>query len=371
MKRLFYLILSLGILCPPVYAEETHAWLEEAYQAIKSSYIKEISLNDVVMPVLQKLQVLDNNIKISSGRETVTIYHNGRMYKTVKKPITEEPRVWADFTTHVVRECANISPKIKLRDFDVFDILMYNGLPVFDANAGYRSDFVDAAADDNIIRIQTYADKMYGSFLYVRLGMLNEYTVSELKKSLARHTDIKGLLLDLRGNQGGYLQSGLEVADMFVDKGVLLATSGRDENIYKYYRAHEGDVLNGLPITILVDARTASAAEALAVALRDHGRAKIVGAQSYGKSSVQNLFRLSNGGSLFLTTEVFYSPSGQQIDTVGIRPNVCSEIFGEDSNIDELLDYTYDFICPKFSRDSSFDLKVALRLLERKNEHSN
>ncbi len=371
MKHLIYLILSFGILCSSVSAQDSQTWLEEAYQAIKSSYIKEVRLNDVVIPVLQKIQTLDKNIKISGGQETVTIYQNGRIYKTIKKPTTEEPKAWADFTMHVVRECSAISPKIKLRDFDILDVLLYNGLPAFDANIGYRSEFIDSAEDDNITRIQTYADSMYGTALYVRLGMLNEYTVNKLKKSLEQHPNISGLLLDLRGNQGGYLQSGLDVADMFIDKGVLLATSGRDENVYKYYRAHEGDVLNGLPITILIDARTASAAEALAVSLRDHGRAKIVGAQSYGKSSVQNLFHLSNGGSLFLTTEVFYSPSGQQINTVGIRPNVCSEIFGEDSNIDELLDYNYDFICPKFSRDSSFDLNVALRLLDRKNKHSN
>ncbi|WP_405602451.1 MULTISPECIES: S41 family peptidase [unclassified Pseudoalteromonas] len=135
---------------------------------------------------------------------------------------------------------------------------------------------------------------------------------------------LKGLVIDLRDNPGGTLQSAIAVSDMFLQSGTIVTTKGRFFDANKTFYAKRGDVLKGAPIVVLINENSASAAEILAAALKDNNRATVVGNQSFGKGSVQSLIPLGNGDTaLKLTTAKYFTPSGKSIDGVGITPDVA------------------------------------------------
>ena len=138
----------------------------------------------------------------------------------------------------------------------------------------------------------------------------------------ATHGGPAGYILDLRSNGGGVLEEALDISDQFLDGGEIVSRRGRTaENIQRYY-ARPGDLTNGRPVIVLVDAGTASASEIVAGALQDHHRALIVGEQSFGKGSVQSVWNIGPKRALRLTTELYYLPSGRSIQGEGIEPDI-------------------------------------------------
>lgn len=151
-----------------------------------------------------------------------------------------------------------------------------------------------------------------------------EALAAEIAKAEARTGGLPGIVLDLRGNPGGYLTQAIEVADMFLDNGVVVATRGRHPASSNNYRAHMGAVAKEKPLVLLIDGRSASASELLAAALVDAGRAAAVGSVTYGKGSIQNLEELANGGELIITWSRMHAPSGYLLDGLGVLPSVCT-----------------------------------------------
>jgi carboxyl-terminal processing protease len=164
-------------------------------------------------------------------------------------------------------------------------------------------------------------------YAYLRISTFQADTGSEVTRKLKAlqgqaETPLQGLVLDLRSNPGGLLNSAIEVADAFLDSGAIVSTKGRLGYANAAYEARKGDLLDGAPIVILADSGTASAAEVLAGALRDHQRALVMGNASFGKGSVQTVLPLDNGDSIKLTTARYYTPSGASIQASGIEPDV-------------------------------------------------
>jgi carboxyl-terminal processing protease len=164
-------------------------------------------------------------------------------------------------------------------------------------------------------------------YAYLRLSNFQADTGSEVTKKLEAlkakgKRPLRGLVMDLRSNPGGLLNTAIEVADAFLDEGVIVSTKGRLGYASAEYSARRGDLLDGAPIVILSDSGTASAAEVLAGALRDNRRALIMGTASFGKGSVQTVLPIDNGDSIKLTTARYYTPSGSSIQASGIVPDV-------------------------------------------------
>lgn len=164
-------------------------------------------------------------------------------------------------------------------------------------------------------------------FAYLRIAYFEADTAEELRRTLARLKAeaggrLAGLVLDLRNNPGGLLTTAVESADLFLDGGLIVSTRGRGPAANTLYRAGPGDLLDGAPMAVLIDVGTASSAEVVAGALRDRGRALLLGARSFGKGSVQTLIELDNGDALKLTTARYYTPSGRSIQAAGILPDV-------------------------------------------------
>ena len=210
----------------------------------------------------------------------------------------------------------------------------------------------------DIIKIQSVKHEIYNNIGYLRITSFTEQTEEGLLKSIKKieNENVDGYVLDLRSNPGGLLSQAVKVSDIFLKRGEIVSTRGRDKKDIRRYRAKNKDRTNGKPIVVLINGGSASASEIVAGALQDHRRAIIVGTQSFGKGSVQTIipFQRSNADSMSgirLTTARYYTPSGESIQGKGITP----DIFVEQGEFE-----SYDF-----KRYSESDLKDSL---DKKNE---
>ena len=169
---------------------------------------------------------------------------------------------------------------------------------------------------------QRYLEEGFG---YLRIAQFQSGTGDEVEKAVIQlkdEGDLEGLIIDLRNNPGGVLQSAVTVSDAFIDDGLIVSTRGRMEDSEQRYNARTPDSIKGVPIVVLVNAGTASASEIVAGALQDHGRAIVMGTTTFGKGSVQTLLPLTNEKAIKLTTARYYTPNGKSIQAAGIIPDI-------------------------------------------------
>ena len=166
-----------------------------------------------------------------------------------------------------------------------------------------------------------------GGFIYARITMFSETTAEDFATGIARlrrdrGAKPRGVIIDLRNNPGGVLESAVEVADQMLESGVIVSADGRTPASRFSMSATAGDILPGVPVILLVNGSTASAAEILAGALQDHHRATLLGRRTFGKGSVQTVMPISEGRALKLTTSRYFTPSGRSIQGRGIDPDL-------------------------------------------------
>ncbi|HYE44623.1 MAG TPA: S41 family peptidase [Caulobacter sp.] len=191
-----------------------------------------------------------------------------------------------------------------------------------------KTDPFDVTLVREVIKQKVVTSRMEGDYGYVRLSTFNEKateeTIAAIKDLQAKNPKMKGLVFDLRRNPGGLLDQAVGVADIFLDGGEVVSQRGRDPRDIERYNARPGDLLDGLPVVVLVDNGSASAAEIVAGALQDRKRAEVVGLTTFGKGSVQTVIPLRGGsdGAVKLTTARYYTPSGKSIQRTGIEPDL-------------------------------------------------
>jgi len=160
---------------------------------------------------------------------------------------------------------------------------------------------------------------------YIRIAQFQSTTGKEVREAvdkLAAEGKLQGLILDLRNNPGGVLQSAVEVSDVFIADGLIVYTSGRLANADLRFSATTPDATGGVPLVVLVNEGTASASEIVAGALQDHGRAVVMGVSTFGKGSVQTILPLNNEKAIKLTTALYFTPNGRSIQAEGIVPDI-------------------------------------------------
>lgn len=165
---------------------------------------------------------------------------------------------------------------------------------------------------------------------YIRIAQFTERTPGELEEMIRDLEDdgVKGLIIDVRGNPGGLLTETVEATDLFLDEGVIIIQVDREGN-ERIAAARPGQVTE-LPLVIVQDEQSASGSELLAVALQEHGRATIVGARSFGKGTVNSVRELSDGGAIYVSIARYLSPDRNQIEGLGVAPDVPVELTPED-----------------------------------------
>ncbi len=178
------------------------------------------------------------------------------------------------------------------------------------------------------IRVKSVKAKtLEKGFGYVRVSQFQERSSSDLKKAISKLKKenggkLNGIVLDLRNNPGGLLDSAVEISDIFIKKGGIVSVKGREEGSRIVHSATPTDMLEDAPIVVLVNGGSASASEIVAGALQDHKRAIIMGSKTFGKGSVQTVVPLGNNTAIKLTTARYYTPSGRSIQAKGIDPDI-------------------------------------------------
>ncbi len=175
----------------------------------------------------------------------------------------------------------------------------------------------------------TITENTKNGIVFVKIKNFNQDTARSLAAKLEQVRGVlgltmKGLVLDLRGNPGGLLKQSVKVADLLLTQGKIISTRGRHADSIHHYEAGGRDLAFGLPVVVVVDGKSASAAEIVAAALQDRDRAVVIGTSSFGKGSVQTVLRLPNDGEITLTWSRLVAPSGYSFHGLGVRPAICT-----------------------------------------------
>jgi len=193
-------------------------------------------------------------------------------------------------------------------------------------------DLISISLVRDNIQVKSVKSRYLGDgYGYVRINQFAEKTTEDLQNALHRIASesadgtIHGLILDMRNNPGGLLQQAVRVSDLFLNEGIIVYTDSRLDSQKQKYFAQARGTEPDYPIVVIVNGGSASASEIVAGALKDHGRAIVVGTQTFGKGSVQTITPLDSGGALTLTTALYFTKSGRSLQALGVTPDVIVE----------------------------------------------
>ena len=212
-----------------------------------------------------------------------------------------------------------------------------------------------------IIQIEAVRWRTEGNIGYVRVIKFTEKVESEIEKAMddihrKLGSRLQGVVLDLRNNPGGLLSQSVVLSDAFLEDGDIVSIRGRLKHRERNYSASSGDLAEGLPLVVLINEGSASASEIVSAALKQHGRATVMGRRSFGKGSVQTLLPLSNDGVLKLTTQLYFTPKGNAIQANGVEPDI---ILLKEKSKEEQKDHEEEV------RRSEADLPNALKRISK------
>ncbi len=340
------LLLAPGVLHAQSSKSDTYEQLKlfgDVFERVRSSYVEEVTDKELVEAAINgMLSSLDphssyldadsfGDMQVQTkgafgGLGIEVTMENG--FVKVVSPIDDTPAFRAgveagDLITHLDSE-----PVLGLNLSDAVDRMRgeVGSDIVLTIRRGDQEPF-DITITRDVIRIQSVRSRVEGNIGYIRVTAFNEQTapgldkaIADLKKELG--DEVIGWVVDLRNNPGGLLNQAIAVTDAFLDKGEIVSTRARDPEETYRFNAEPGDMVNGQPLIVLINGGSASASEIVAGALQDHGRAIIMGTQSFGKGSVQTIIPLPGHGAMRLTTSRYYTPSGRSIQATGIVPDI-------------------------------------------------
>lgn len=219
-------------------------------------------------------------------------------------------------------------------------VKLLRGDPGTEVSVGIRRADTARLIDFKIVRDTIKIETVHSEILsddigYIRLRQFIKTSAPDVGKAVIdlKNKKAKGLILDLRNNGGGLLDSARDICDLFIDGGLVVSTKGRVDSANEEFYAHEG-VLTQLPLVVLINEGSASASEIVSGALRDRNGTLLIGAKSFGKGSVQVLFNLSDGSGMFVTTARYFTPKGVRIDHVGLSPDIYVKSLWSDEDRD-------------------------------------
>ena len=313
IKKIFLMLVCciVGITDASAYEYKK---LDTLFRTINTDYVRKANFKNISIKGLKLLSQFDTNLKLYNSDSKAFLYQNNVLIGIFDLPKKEEnSESWKNFMMTILRVSAQRSEKISEYEKDI------------------ESSLFNLIADnlDSFSRIENtkYAEKalqysIHKDILYIRPNLFKDGTADFIKRITANHPNIKGIILDLKGNIGGSLNEAIQTADLFLDGGIITYSEDKFKQV-KYYTATEGDIFNGKPIVVLTDDKTASAAEIIVAAFGEQSRAVIVGTKTFGKGSIQNTYQIEKK-TLFLTSGYFFSPSGKSINNIGLIPQICT-----------------------------------------------
>jgi carboxyl-terminal processing protease len=336
--------LDLG---PDITEEQTKSMISEIATKIRTEYVEQVREDKLLEGALNgMLGSLDPHSAyyspktFSSLQKTIQAEYGGLGLEVLPEngiikvisPMDDSPGFKAGLLPGDLIVAVDNKPLIGLTPTEAIDKL--KGKPGEKISISVRrenSPPLELTLTREIIKPPSVKWRREGNIGYVRIGLFNQNTTSGLQLAIQEFKtelgqNLQGILIDLRNNPGGVLDQAISVSELFLPKDKdIVSTKGRDSKVVNKFVSRGDDVLNGLPIAILINAASASASEIVAGALQDHKRAVILGTKSTGKGSVQIVVPLSNGGAIKYTTSLYFTPSGRSIQKTGILPDVTIE----------------------------------------------
>ena len=354
MKRNFFLLLLL-LFCNTGNTEEESEFSEamlpledlrvfaESFKRIRSSYVDDITDQDLlILAIKGMLAELDphsvylDKEAIKNFEESTSGNYGGLGIEIIKEqsfikvisPIDDTPASRAGIESgDLITNLDGISVKgMSISDA----VKIMRGEPETTISLSIlkkeTSEVIDLNLTRQLVKVssvrQRYLEEGFG---YLRIAQFQARTAQEVREAIIKLKDsgnLNGLIIDLRNNPGGILRASVDVADTFLDKGLIVYTLGRLEESQNRYEARPGDMLSGLPIVTLVNEGSASASEILAGALQDQERSIVMGTNTFGKGSVQTIIPITETRAVKLTTARYFTPNGRSIQAEGIIPDI-------------------------------------------------
>ena len=356
--------LWLFLLCFVVFVKEANAW-SNVFKEVIDSYVYHVEVENLAIATLKGLQKVDKKLRVGNDSSRITLYYEGKVIKVQRKPDDNKNIfAWGDITNQFIDAAIEKSTIAAERDFEIVDILASEMIKILDKDTSFYKD-IDEASNIGLRNKRTFASRQEDGILYIKIAAFNKQTVTELKNILESIDDIRALIIDLKGCPGGMTGEAILAVDLFLDKGIIASTRGRNKNEETYYSAVDEKFWNLTPIFILVDGDTASSAEIFAVALQEQGLAKVIGTKTKGKGSMQKLIKLETGSVLAVTNGFFYSPAASNLDGVGVKPDVCTFEMLENKDIANLLKQQNGSCMAESREDTNFEENVALFMLKQ------
>lgn len=355
MKKVWVILLLLW--SASAQAEEVSPW-HNIYAQVQQNYVYEISVEDLAAAALKGLHLIDKDLQTGNGSSRITLYYKGKVVKVLRKPENKnDARAWGNLSEQIIAAAEEKSPTARERDFEAMDVLAAEMVKILDKDSKFYGN-IDEAQGVKQRNHRVFATRREGEALYIKIGAFNKQTLAELKKALSENNEAAYLVLDLKGCPGGMPGEAIAAADLFLDDGIIASAKGKNPQEETYYNASAGDEWLAKPVFTLVDGATASAAEILAAALQEQGRAKIIGTATKGKGSMQKLVGLPGGSVLAITNGFFMTPAANKIDGRGIRPDVCTFEMPESKDLNNLLQQQNGVCGAEEREEAELELKV-------------
>jgi len=297
----------------------------QVFDVLEQDYIIQTNPKEIALNGLQALHDVDKNVFIKQiENNQIGLYQKDTLIKAFDLPNENASKeVWSDFCKEILKESSKISEKLDVLDFELPDRFAFHVFKKLDGYSNYFSTFGESEEKPFKIKRQ-FASRVVDNILLIRALSFQKNISERIKNVVEECSKCEGIILDLRGNHGGFFDESIKVADLFLDEGIIGYTLSLENNIPEYYSASNSDIAEGKPMVVLTDGLTASAAEVLAAALSEQNRAVLIGTKTYGKGTLQDVKKMSADRTMTVTTSFLYTPSGLKIDKEGLSPFICT-----------------------------------------------
>ena len=331
--------------------------LEESYRLVHRFYLKPVQLDLISQAGLDTLTTLDHDIVVERADGELLINHGTQRIAELGAPAPDDWEAWARVASEAITSAAAASPRIAVLSEDDREGPVITGMIA--ALDPYSHYLVPQSASGNILHENEHTVVDAGDdqprhggtgtnlpsephqlpasvslrtddrIAVIRIRMFTTITSRLVRQALEQAFSERakpwGVVIDLRNNPGGMIEAAVQVADIFLSHGTIVALEGRDPLDRRVYSAkRDGTIYERVPLAVLVNGGSASAAEVLAAALQDNRRALVVGTTTFGKGTSQRIITLANGGELWLTSSYMRSAGGYLLDAHGVIPDICT-----------------------------------------------
>ncbi|MDP3533354.1 MAG: S41 family peptidase, partial [Alphaproteobacteria bacterium] len=309
--------------------------LPTALSILQVYYIDQPNFQNICFNGIKRILEKDDSFTFIVDQNKITLSKDGKIIDTysILQP-QDDLKYWIVTSLNVLNRAFEHSPKLyTITPEKILSYYMKGAAGSLDELTRYvppHKSIPEHQIYIGNIKVEeseaTSWSQVYNNVLYLRIKHFEPWTsnevVSLLKGAKDKH---EGIILDLRDNVGGRLEQAIEIADAFLDKGLLATSKGRHQDSYQKFEANGQRAVFNNPLILLVNQKSASAAEVLTAALKENDRALILGRKTYGKGSIQRVQGLPNDGSLVFTWASLYTPLGHRLNKVGIDPFLSIE----------------------------------------------